>query len=315
MAVIDLKNVTIRIRDGGTQGMGAVNHAGSTQVDGVSSGTAGVNTLTIDALPAKKFKGQKFNIESDTTDYYLTEDAAAAAVAIFFTPALALTISVDKDIVWASGYAAGVSKMIVDGFSSELSVGDTINIPGSIVTFLIIAQDNATTPTEIELDTAIDVDVADNAVLLSSHLPEEIEVKIGEGNLTYSEKKEYEYKLDRGALDTVREGDEQPMDVSFDFQWEFLKAGSGDTVPTVEEAIKGIGLAADWRSTSDDSCEPYCVDLILENVPGCGSAGLSETIILPNFRWETLDHDAQNGSVSCSGRCNAKEAVLGRDIL
>ena len=36
--------------------------------------------------------------------------------------------------------------------------------------------------------------------------PNSITIKIGEGNLTYSEKRPVEFKLDRGNLDTVREG-------------------------------------------------------------------------------------------------------------
>jgi hypothetical protein len=317
MAVIDLKNTTLKIRDGGTKTYGAVNHAGSTQTDGVSSASLGVSTFTIDALPAAKYKGQKFNIESDTTDYYLTADADASATAIFFEPVLAVAIVADKDVVWASGYAAGVKKMVVDGFSSEVSVGEIVNFPGSIENFIVQALDNATTPTIMTLDHELDVDVANDAVITASHTANEVEIVIGEGNLTYSEKREFEYKLNRGALDTVREGDEQPMDVSFDLQWEFLRYASGDddAVPTVEEALKRTGLASTWRSTSDDPCEPYCVDIIIENNPGCGSEGLSETIILPDFRWETMDHDAQNGSISCSGRCNAKIAVVARNIL
>ena len=314
MAIIDLKSTTMFVREGGTETVGAVNHAGSTQTDGVSSAAAGVQTFTIDALPAKKFKGQKFNIEGDTTDYYLTADAAASAVAIFFEPAIVVAVVADADVVWASGYAAGVKKMIVDGFSSELSVGDTVNVPGSIENFIIQASNNATTPTEIELDHELDVDVADNAIITASHSFEEIEIQIGEGNLTYSEKREMEYKLNRGALDTVREGDEQPMDVQFDLQWEFIKSGSADSVPTIEEALKRTGLASTWRSTSADPCEPYCVDIVIKNVPGCGSEGLSETIVLPDFRWESLDHDAQNGSISCSGRCNSTRALVARDI-
>ena len=43
-----------------------------------------------------------------------------------------------------------------------------------------------------------------------------LEIKVGEGNLTYSEKVNREYTLNRGILDKVRDGDQTPMDVSFD---------------------------------------------------------------------------------------------------
>ena len=43
-----------------------------------------------------------------------------------------------------------------------------------------------------------------------------IDVKIGEGNLSYTERRTIEYTLNRGLLDEVREGDQVPMDVSLD---------------------------------------------------------------------------------------------------
>jgi len=50
----------------------------------------------------------------------------------------------------------------------------------------------------------------------------EMLVKIGEGNITYSEKKNREYMLDRGSLDAVRDGDDVPVEVAFDFTWEYI---------------------------------------------------------------------------------------------
>ena len=63
--------------------------------------------------------------------------------------------------------------------------------------------------------------------------PEEIEIKIGEGNLTWTEAKTMEYLLDRTLLDEVRAGDEIPMDVSFDFIWDYL-TGDG-IIPSIED--------------------------------------------------------------------------------
>jgi len=140
-----------------------------------------------------------------------------------------------------------------------------------------------------------------------------LEVKIGEGNLTYDEKKNMEYTKDRGALDTVREGDEEQMDVSFDFTWEFLKAVSttGAGTPTIEDALKQRGEASDWVSSSSDECEPYAVDVEIHYAPDCGSE-LDEIITLPDFRYTSLAHDLRAGTVAVTGQCNATEAIIVR---
>ncbi|KKM98414.1 hypothetical protein LCGC14_1158190 [marine sediment metagenome] len=146
--------------------------------------------------------------------------------------------------------------------------------------------------------------------------PNEIEIKIGEGNLTYSENKNIEYTLNRGLLDEVREGDEVPMDIAFDLVWDYI-SGNQDSAavpPLVEDVLKNINNAAGWISTDSDTCRPFAVDVVIEYVPDCGAgaAGDIETITLPDFRYETLDHDLRAGTISCSGRCNAKTATVVR---
>ena len=138
-------------------------------------------------------------------------------------------------------------------------------------------------------------------------------IKIGEGNLTYSEKKTMEYSLDRGNLDDVREGDDVPMDVSMDFVWEYL-IGSGSTgaVGSVEDFLKQQGAYASNVSTDADLCRPYAIDVIIEYMPNPYNCGDKETITLPDFRYEELAHDLSAGTVSCTGRCNAKVASVVR---
>jgi hypothetical protein len=136
-------------------------------------------------------------------------------------------------------------------------------------------------------------------------------VTIGEGNVTYSEKRPVEFTLDRGIIDTVRLADEEPMDVSMDFTWEFLSSQTGDSVPTLEEALKKTGLASSWISSSTDPCQPYSVDLEVFNNPVCGSAH-NEIITIEEFYWESLDHDLRDGTVAVSGRANRDYATLAR---
>ena len=142
----------------------------------------------------------------------------------------------------------------------------------------------------------------------------EIEVKIGEGNLTYTERRNMDYTLDRGRLDEVREGDEVPVDVRMDFVWEFITGGTASgAIPTVEDALKRLGAASGWVSTDADSCRPYCVDIELEHTPGCtGSSTPTETITISDFRYEQLDHDLRGGSVAVTGRANVTQATVVR---
>lgn len=152
----------------------------------------------------------------------------------------------------------------------------------------------------------LEVTQASDAVSCSAKI-NWIEVKIGEGTLTYSEKRNMQYTLNRGVLDEVREGDEVPMDVKFDFVWDYIKGPAVAGNPTVTDALNKINLASTWVSSDSDSCRPYAVDLVVLYVPAC--TGDQEEITLPDFRWEDLSHDLKAGTISCSGKCNVKKAV------
>ena len=118
-------------------------------------------------------------------------------------------------------------------------------------------------------------------------------VKLGEGNFQYTEKKERQYFRDRGRLDAVRDGDEQPVEVRFDAVWEFI-AGVGDShgtsLPSIEDALKKRNASAAWSSSDTDTCNPYALDLTLRYKPECSSVNL-ETLLFADFRYEELSHD------------------------
>ena len=136
----------------------------------------------------------------------------------------------------------------------------------------------------------------------------QVEIKVGEGTLTYTEARNMEYSLDRGLLDTVREGDQIPVAVSFDMIWESLKSFTSAT-PTPEEALKREGAAAAWVSSSSDVCEPYAIDIELTHDPVCDIQDL-EQITISDFRWESIDHDVQDGTMSVSGNANVTRVTI-----
>jgi hypothetical protein len=137
-----------------------------------------------------------------------------------------------------------------------------------------------------------------------------IEIKIGEGNLTWSETKEYEYLRDRGNLDTVKEGDEQPVEMSLEFVYDYIKTQSGQDITPVD-AIKNIGEASEWVSTAADLCEPYCVDILAKHCVPCGTDE-DEDVMFTDFRWESLDFDMGEATIAVSGRCNVSSPTVTR---
>ena len=188
--------------------------------------------------------------------------------------------------------------------------GDGTNLTGGDVDAVIITETTkGVTATGTTLITVTPVLVAATTIGGSVTFGgRKLEVKVGEGNLTYTENEPREYLKNRGLLDTVRNADEEPMDVSFDFTWEFLSAVGSSAIPTLKEALKQQGEASTWVSTSDDLCEPYCINLEIHYDPACGGAN-TELIELKEFRQETLEHNLSDAQISCTGKCNVVEAV------
>jgi len=141
-------------------------------------------------------------------------------------------------------------------------------------------------------------------------LPQRLTVKIGEGNLTFTEAKEYEYLLDRGTLDTVKEGDDQPVEVNLEFVYEYIKSSSGGDITPVD-AIKQTGEAGGWISSDSDQCAPYSIDMRAKHCVPCGTDE-DEDVLLQDFRWESLDYDYQAATIAVSGKCNVTDASVTR---
>lgn len=209
-----------------------------------------------------------------------------------------------------AGYSIGATTMLVDGFTSPAVVtGDLFYITGQTTKYKITAHaETLGATTSITFTPGLTSAVVDDQVITVG--PHELEVKVGEGNMSFTEKKTREYVKDRGKLSTVRNGDEEPVEVRLDFIWEWLKADTGFT-PSIEDVLKQRGEAAAWVSSSTDQCEPYAVDMIIDYVPPC-TAEKKEIITLADFRYEELAHDAREGTISTTGKCNITEATVAR---
>ena len=169
--------------------------------------------------------------------------------------------------------------------------------------------DGLTTTTDITFSPALGAGTYAQGDVITFQ-PIELEIKIGDGNITYTEANEYEYDLDRGVLDTVRAGDQVPMDVSLDFVYEYITTGTSETTSPMD-ALKKIGDASEWRSSSADPCEPYSVDVEVIHTPICTTQEI-ETTVFPDFRSESREPDLGEATVSVSGRCNAVQPTVTR---
>jgi Na+-translocating ferredoxin:NAD+ oxidoreductase RnfG subunit len=131
----------------------------------------------------------------------------------------------------AAGYAAGASVIAVDGFTGIIPVGAGVKFAGHATEYRVTAHtETSSNTTGVTISPVLTDAIVDNEVI--SFGPHILEITIGEGNLTFDEKRALEYKKNRGKLDQVRLGDEDPIDVNMQFAWEFLSSPSGAATPT-----------------------------------------------------------------------------------
>lgn len=209
-----------------------------------------------------------------------------------------------------AGYSSGATTIVVDGFTGQVPAGSFLTIDGKDGFQVVSTVETTGNTTSITFTPALTSSVADNAVVVAG--ARFVRIKVGEGTISWSEKKPRQYVKDRGKLDSVRNGDEEPMDVSFTMQYEFVTASSGDA-PTPEDVLKHRGEAADWESAeTDDPCAPFCVNIrILHTPPNCTSVD-KELVLLEKFYYEDLAHDVKAGTIQCTGKCNKTEATVTR---
>lgn len=247
------------------------------------------------------------------------------------------TSSLDIATITASGIQTALEALVgivpgdvtvtlVSGTTWDIEYkGQYLNTDMTLITFQNVDLDSGgATPAQIyqggfthqltftpPFTTADGIPADDAAIAFTGNT---LEINIGTGNLTYNEQRQITYTLNRGVLDTAREGDDVPLDVVLDFIWEFINATAGDLTPSIEDAFKQRGNAANWVSSSSDACEPYALDIEIEHVPPCNSQEI-ERLVFPDFRWESLNHNLRDATVAVTGKCNAKQAIVSRSAV
>ena len=167
---------------------------------------------------------------------------------------------------------------------------------------------SASPTTNIVFTPAIAAGVVTTAVI--TFKPQRLEIKIGDGDLNWTEGREMVYDLDRDVLDTVRQGAEQPVELDLAFTFEYVTTQSGQEITPVD-AVKRTGEASEWVSASSDLCEPYCVDVYVIHCVPCGSDE-DQDLLFQDFRYESLEYSIRDASIAVSGRCNVTDVVTTR---
>lgn len=208
-----------------------------------------------------------------------------------------------------SGYPVGTTTMTVDGITGALVTGDYFTLASNQKRYKITAHtETLGATTSITFTPGLATAAVDNDDIdIQAH---HLQIRIGEGNATWTEKRAVTYVKDRGLLDTVRLGDQEPVEVKLDATWVFLKASTGQEI-TIEDVLKRRGEASAWVTSATDTCEPYAVDIVIEYTPPCSTEQM-EIYTLSDFRYEELAHDIKAGTISISGKCNIVEVGVTR---
>jgi hypothetical protein len=134
---------------------------------------------------------------------------------------------------------------------------------------------------------------------------ENVTLKIGQGNLSWTETRQLEYTPDRGVVASgfVRELDEVPMEVSFDVIFEYYSTKSGVATYTPVEIIKGTSSGTTTFTSDGAAGEPYACRIQVVNVTTTDT----ETFEFEQFTWENINFDMRAGTLSVTGKCKLKE--------
>lgn len=143
-----------------------------------------------------------------------------------------------------------------------------------------------------------------------------VAIRVGEGNITWSQNRTIEYTLDRGRIEytdptnggAAREGDDQPVNASFDLLWDWASAAA--PVAVLEGFDPTNGETPIDSAHAADPCAPHAVTIEIVYAPVCDDGGAVVHYIIPFFRYESLNYDVGAGQISCSGTAQAKKVIV-----
>lgn len=231
---------------------------------------------------------------------------------IYLQDGLAGTAAIDDAGTIAAAVDLDVNTIVLNGplGTTTIPIGARFTVVGEpgLPVHTVTDRTGTQPTTNIVFTPAIVAGPVDGDVI--NFLPQRLEIKIGEGDLSWSESRELIYDRDRDLLDTVRLGQEQPVSIDLAFTFEYVTSESGQAITPVD-ALKNINGAVEWISSSADACEPYAVDVyVIHDIP-CGTSH-DQDFLFADFRYESLDYSMQDATISVSGQCNITDVVTTR---
>jgi hypothetical protein len=140
-----------------------------------------------------------------------------------------------------------------------------------------------------------------------------VAIRIGEGNFSYSRRRNIEVRKSRGNLNSSRETEEEPTDIQFQFVWDTM-VSSGSEPPTIEEIIDGT--APGWAPATSDPEAPFTVNIQIVRSLTCqapvGPDG--EVYNFPEFNCLELSHSLKDSTVDCKGFSNRVKPHITRGV-
>ncbi len=217
------------------------------------------------------------------------------------------------------GVMAGDSDMDIDGVvlntddTDHVPIGARFTVAGETdPTVHVVTGRTGNPTTNIVFSPVLGTGTYANDAAITFQ-PQELVIKIGDGDLRYTERDEFSYDLDRGELDTVRQANDVPMEVVTNFVYEHITSGTNEDLAPMD-AIKRRGSASEWVSAAADACEPYAVDLLVVHTAPCGTAE-NEYTLFPDFRSEQREVNFGESNIQITGRCNRVEPLTWRGTI
>lgn len=143
----------------------------------------------------------------------------------------------------------------------------------------------------------------------------ELEIVLDQGDVSYTEVRNVNTILDRGVLYAFREGDDQPIEVTFSFMLTGMTGA--DSSVEVRDALLHVGNASGWANTSTQTGELASNNIeftILDPSPLNTGSATDEKLVFPNFVVTSiaLAEDQAATRVTVTGQCLAKSPTITR---
>jgi hypothetical protein len=332
----ELRYLTIGFQDG-FEGTGAINET----TPAVDDTVTGIDTLVLHDSAKIVNIGDRFTTAGITTVRSVTASQNSMQWTLDMTAPTAGTFTVTIDGQVTSGLAfdiaASALQTALEGLSTVgtgnvtvteatsvhtiTMAGTKANTAGIVLTVdgsgltavdshVLTALQDGTTTWEVTFTPAYVTGAVPSNDDAITFYPKRLEINVGEGNATHTENKDPQIDLNRGLIDGARAGNEQPMEFASEFVYDWLRASSGNEV-TPYEVLNQLGEGANWHTTADDPCEPFCIDVFILDAPPCGSEQV-EMIFFRKFNLQSMTSSVEGANVTFNGICTAQKPDIYR---